>query len=90
MNLAGFLDPAPKKLRWDGTVEGEEGRKTVEVGERDRVEVFCDICDQLYVNKCVVRVSVLSTFPSGVRKFISGQPKLAPTLRIFFHEWSDR
>ena len=68
---------------WDGTVkEKKVGRQLRKV--REIVEVFCDICDQLYVNKCVVRVSVLSTFPSCVRKFISGQPKLVPTLRKFF------
>ena len=40
MNLAGFLEWA--EIGQDS--EGEDGRKTGDVGERDRVKVFCGNC----------------------------------------------
>ena len=40
MDLAGFLGPNSEGQ----DSEGEEGRK---VGERDRVEVFCDTCGNM-------------------------------------------
>ena len=42
VTLARFLDPIPKAR----TVR-EDGRKIGEVGERDRVQVFCDMCGNL-------------------------------------------
>ena len=47
VGLAGFHTPILNGSEIGQVSEGEDGRKTGDVGERDRVEVFCGKCGNM-------------------------------------------